>query len=92
LANALFHQNRHKDALEAVKRCLNQMPNSPYCLRIQIAILARLGRIEDAEWAVEEYAMLGQDLSLASIMEGAIERDASMRAHLLQSYKLVGLE
>ena len=91
-ANALFHMQRYEEALEAVSQCLRQMSNSPYCLRSQIAILARLGRIEDAEWAIEEYAILGHDTSLDAMMKTAIERDAVMREHLREAYALAGLE
>ena len=92
LANVLFHLHRYEEAAGAVAQCLAQMPNSPYCLRLQIAVLARLGRSEDAAWAVEEYAILGHDLSLDDLMKAAIERDEGMRAHLRDAYGLAGLQ
>ncbi|MBD3666169.1 winged helix-turn-helix domain-containing tetratricopeptide repeat protein [Sulfitobacter aestuariivivens] len=91
-ANALFHQQRNEEALVTISQCLSQLPNSPYCLRTQIAILARLGRIEDAEWAVEEYAILGHETTLDAIMKSAIERDDDMRSYLRASYGLAGIE
>ncbi|MGB3245667.1 MAG: winged helix-turn-helix domain-containing protein [Sulfitobacter sp.] len=92
LANAQFHQKQYARALETVSDCLAQMPNSPYCLRTQIAVLARLDRIEDAEWAAEEYAILGHEVSLEALMQTAIESDPTLRFHLEDSYRLAGIE
>ncbi|SFR49521.1 winged helix-turn-helix domain-containing tetratricopeptide repeat protein [Litoreibacter janthinus] len=92
LANAQFHLKQYESALETVRVCLSQMTNSPYCLRNQIAVLARLDRIEDAEWAAEEYAILGHEVSLAALMQSAIESDPALRSHLEASYRLVGID
>jgi TolB-like protein/DNA-binding winged helix-turn-helix (wHTH) protein/Flp pilus assembly protein TadD len=92
LANVRFHQRRYGEAADAVSDCLQQMPNSPYCLRIQIAVLTRLGRLEDAMWAIEEYAILGHDLTLGTFMKSAIESDLLLRAHLRKSYEMAGIE
>lgn len=91
-ANSLFHLEDYEAALESVSRCLIQMPNSPYCLRTEIAVMARLGRFDDAAWAIEEYALLGNDITLDAVMKTAIERDPGMQAHLRESYRLAGLE
>jgi TolB-like protein/DNA-binding winged helix-turn-helix (wHTH) protein len=92
LSNVNFHLHDYDAALAAVSRCLAQMPNSPYCLRTQIATLARLGRMDDAEWAIEEYAILGHDTTLDAVMRGSIDRDADMVAHLRASFELAGME
>ncbi len=92
LGNALFHLHRYEEATDALAECLAQMPNSPYCLRAQIATLARMGRLDDAAWAMEEYAVLGHDTTLAAVMQTAIERDPAMRRHLRESYRLAGFE
>ena len=92
LANSLFHLQEYEAALDSVSNCLNQMPNSPYCLRTQIAVLARLGRIEDAEWAIEEYAILGHDTRLSAVMKTAIERNSDLLEHLRESFMLAGLK
>ncbi|MCX7560915.1 tetratricopeptide repeat protein [Sulfitobacter sp. F26204] len=91
-ANLLFHQQHYEKAADAASRCLQQMPTSPYCLRTRIAVLARLGQLDDAEWAIEEYGILGQETTLEAFMKTAIERDPAMRAHLRQSYKIAGIE
>lgn len=90
--NALFHMRQYEAALGALSRCLQQMPNSPYCLRVQIATLARMGRFDDVAWAIEEYAILGHETTLEGVMASAIERDPVMRDHLRDSYRLVGFE
>lgn len=91
-ANILQHLRRHDEAEQAIRKCLQQMPNSPYCLRLQIAILARLGRIDDAEWVIEEYAILGHDVTLSAMMKSALETDPDMKAYLLASYAMAGIE
>ena len=91
-ANVFFHQRRYEEAERTMTSCLKQMANSPYCLRIQIAILARLGRLEDAAWMLEEYAILGYDTTLDGLMKSAIETDPTLWTHLRQSYELVGIE
>ena len=92
LGNALFHLHRYDEAAEVISTCLQQMPNSPYCLRIQIATLTRMGRLDDAAWAKEEYAILGHETTLDAVMQTAIERDPAMRRHLRDSYRLAGFE
>lgn len=92
LANVQFHLKQYESALSTLKVCLAQMPNSPYCLRTQIAVLSRLDRIDDAQWATEEYAVLGHEVSLVALMQTAIESDPSLRSHLEASYRLAGIE
>jgi len=92
LANAQFHKKQYVTALETVNICLDQMPSSPYCLRTQIAVLARIGLLDDAAWAAEEYAILGYEVSVAALMQTAIESDPVLRSHLESSYRLAGIE
>ena len=92
LGTIRFHQKQYTKAFDALADCLAQMPNSPYCLRTQIAVLARLGRLDDAAWAAEEYAILGHDVSLGALLQTAIERDPALLSHLENSYRLAGIE
>jgi tetratricopeptide (TPR) repeat protein len=92
MANIQFHQEQYTMAIDTLNLCLAQMPNSPYCLRTQIAVLARLGRFDDAAWATDEYAVLGHEVSLEALMHTAIERDTALRSHLEKSYQLAGIE
>lgn len=91
LGNTLFHLRRYDEAEKALSTCLQQMPNSPYCLRTNIAVYARLGRLDDAKWAIEEYEALGYVADLEVMMKITIERDPEMRKHLSESYRMAGL-
>lgn len=90
LGNTLFHLHRYEEAETAFTTCLHQMPSSPYCQRPLIATYARLGRLEDAAWTIEEYEINGYDPSLDALMDLSIERDPDMRAHLRESYEIAG--
>ena len=48
-------------------------------------------QLDDAAWAVEEYAILGQEVTLEAMMQSAIERDPALRLHLENSYRLAGI-
>ena len=91
LGNTLFHLKRYEEAEATFAKCLEQMPGSSYCLRPLIATYARLGRLEDAEWSLAEYEINGYDTRLDAVMALAIERDEGLRAHLRQSYELIGM-
>ncbi len=82
--HALFQTGRHAEAATALDRCLNQMPTSPYCLRFQIVNYAEMGRIEDAEWSLQEYGVLGFDTSIRSIM-GLIQDQSPDHRRILES-------
>lgn len=92
LSNTLFHLGKYEEAEDAVLTCTQQMPNSPYCLRTLVAIYARLGRLDDADWMLAEYETLGYEVTLGALMASAIERDPSMRAFLEESYRMAGIE
>ncbi|MEP3331378.1 winged helix-turn-helix domain-containing protein [Sedimentitalea sp.] len=91
-SNTLLHLRRYDEAEEAALTCVNQMPNSPYCLRALVALYGRLGRQDDADWTMVEYAALGYELTIAAMMKSALERDPSMYAFLEESYRLAGVE
>ncbi len=92
LGTTLFHLERYEEAESALQACLQQMPNSPHCLRTQIANHARLGQAEDAAWAIEEYTILGHAATLEAMMNGAIEKDPDMRAFMADSFRLAGVK
>lgn len=91
-ADALFSTRRYGEAAEPLQSCLNQMPNAPYCLRLQIANFAQLGDIPAAEWAAEEYAALGFEPSISTIMKAVITKSPANRAHWYQSLVKAGLK
>lgn len=91
-SNTLLHLQRYNEAEEAALTCVNQMPNSPYCLRALIALYGRLGRQDDADWTMVEYDALGYGLTIDAMMKSALERDPSMYAFLEESYRLAGVK
>lgn len=91
LGNALFHDGQYNKAEAALDQCLKQMPSSPYCLRYQIAVLAEMGQLEDADWLIEEYQILGFEPTITAIMDLALDSSEENRARLIQAYRAAGL-
>lgn len=89
--HALFQAKRYEDAKAPLFTCLSQMPNAPYCLRFQIANFAQLGRLDDAEWAIEEYSASGQTATFSAIMDALQVRDSDNRKHFAAAFKKAGL-
>lgn len=90
--HALLNLGRHKEAALALEKCLEQMATSPYCLRFQIANFGLMGQIEDAEWAADEYAMLGHDPSIDAIMGNLRTKHPDYIKRLRQGLVAAGLE
>jgi len=90
--NALIHLERHEEAAIALERCLDQMPTSPYCLRFQIVNFGLMGQPEDAQWAAEEYAMLGHELSIDTIVELLVNTRPDHIERLRRGLSAAGLE
>lgn len=91
LAHSLFQAQRYTEAAAALDRCLHQMPSSPYCLRTQIANYAKMGKIEDAKWSLEEYAALGFDPTINSIMNLIADQNPGNRARMESAFRKAGL-
>lgn len=90
--HALFNLDRYEEAALALEKCLEQMPTSPYCLRFQIANYGLMGQHDDAEWAAEEYAILGHDLTIDLIVRLSLEKDTRHIKRLRQGLSAAGLE
>ncbi|MFK7856736.1 MAG: winged helix-turn-helix domain-containing tetratricopeptide repeat protein [Granulosicoccus sp.] len=90
--NALIHLERHEEAARAFEKCLDQMPTSPYCLRFQIVNFGLMGQREDAEWAAEEYAMLGYELSIDTILGLLLNTRPDHVERLRRGLSAAGLE
>ena len=91
-AHMLIILDRHDEAAMALDNCLEQMPTSPYCLRFQIVNYALMGQLDDAEWAVEEYTILGYEPTLASIMSSMLNKNPDHLERLRQGFIAAGLE
>lgn len=90
--NALIHLERHEEAAAAFEKCLNQMPTSPYCLRFQIVNFGLMGQRDNAEWAAEEYEMLGYELSIETILELLLNTRPDHIERLRRGLSAAGLE
>ncbi len=90
--NALIHLERHEEAAAAFEKCLNQMPTSPYCLRFQIVNFGLMGQRDNAEWAAEEYEMLGHELSIETILELLLNARPDHIERLRRGLSAAGLE
>lgn len=90
--HALFHLDRHEEAAIALKQCLAQMPTSPYCLRLQIANYGLMGQRDDAEWAIEEYAMLGLEARIDVMLRLLLDKHPDHIERLRKGFSAAGLE
>ena len=82
---------RHEEAERSLDQCLEQMALSPYCLRFQIANYGAMGRQEDAQWLLEEYALLGFDRSLSGVMSLILGEAPEYRQQLEAAFRAAGL-
>lgn len=89
--NALFQSKRYADAVEPLNQCLEQLPTAPYCLRFQIANYTQLGQDDDAQWALDEYTVLGYESTLSAMMLAVLNQDHDSRAHIEGAYRAAGL-
>lgn len=89
--HALFTLKRYAEASGPLGVCVEQSPTAPYCLRFQIANYAYLDRVEDAQWAAQEYEILGFDLSIQAIMKTPLEMDPDARAHYRNGLMKAGI-
>ena len=90
--HALLHLGRHEEAAIALEKCLDQMPTAPYCLRFQIANYGLMGQRDDAQWAAEEYAILGHDTTIEAITGLLQDRHPDYIKRLRQGFSAAGLE
>lgn len=91
-AHVLILLDRNEEAAMALENCLEQMPTSPYCLRFQIANYALMGQSDDAEWAIEEYEILGYDTNIATMMSSMLDKHPDNIDRLRQGFTAAGLE
>jgi DNA-binding winged helix-turn-helix (wHTH) protein len=89
--HALIQAGHHEDAVAPLLKCLEQMPTSPYCLRFQIAKYALIGRIDDAQWAAEEYGALGFDVTIPAITANTQVQHPDNRALIVRGLRKAGI-
>ncbi|MDJ0778975.1 MAG: tetratricopeptide repeat protein [Gammaproteobacteria bacterium] len=87
----LFLLKRYQDALPRAEESVQRNPGfDGYRLNLA-AIYAMLGRIDDAEWAVEEALTINPDLSLAKRRRDSLYKDPKDIDHMLQALRQAGL-
>ena len=90
--HALLHLDRYEEAAIALDRCLDQMPTSPYCLRIQITNYGLMGQRDNAAWAAGEYAMLGHDLKIDLMVRLLLDKHPEHIKRLRRGLSAAGIE
>lgn len=68
LGHAQFNLRRYVEAQEALLACLELSPDSPYCLRYLLGVYGATGNRAKAETAALDYASMGFDASVSSIL------------------------
>ena len=91
-AHALLHLDRYEEAAIALDRCLDQMPTSPYCLRLQITNYGLMGQRDEAEWAAGEYATLGHDLKIDLMVRLLLDKRPEHIKRLRHGLSAAGIE
>lgn len=69
LGHAQFNLRRYVEAQEALLTCLELSPDSPYCLRYLLGVYGATGNRAKAETAALDYASMGFDASVSSILD-----------------------
>ncbi len=91
LGNALFNTGQYEQAATALNKCLELAQNSPYCLRYLIAVYGSMGLVAEAEAASRDYASMGFDPSVGSIMNLMTFHNSDHRDKLEKAFRSVGL-
>jgi len=91
LGTALLISGQYEAAELALGKCLELAAKSPYCLRYQIALYGETGRIADAKAAAQDYASVGFDPSVGSIMKLMKRMHPTNYARLERAFRSAGL-
>ena len=87
----LFLMKRYEDALPPLLEAARRNPAFDRIQLILAATYAELGRIDDAEWAVQELLLINPDITLQSEREDNLYRRQSDLEHVLNALRKAGL-
>lgn len=87
----LFLMQRYEDALPPLLEAARRNPAFDRIQLILAATYAKLGRIDDAEWSVEELRAINPDITLASEREDNLYRNPDDLEHVLGALRKAGL-
>ena len=87
----LFLMKRYEDALPPLLEAARRNPAFDRIQLILAATYAELGRMDDAEWAVQELLLINPDITLQSEREDNLYRNQSDLEHVLNALRKAGL-
>ncbi len=91
-ALALFHLQRFEDAVPLLQTAIERNPAFDRVQLLLAATLAHLGKLEEAEWALQEALYVRPDLSLSDERSDSIlARDEDIERYI-KGLKMAGLE
>jgi len=89
---ALFHLQRFEDAIPLLQTAIERNPAFDRLQLLLAATLAHLGKLEEAEWALQEALFVRPDLSLSDERSDSIlARDEDIERYV-KGLKIAGLE
>lgn len=86
-----FNLHDYAKAIDYFTQALERNPEAQEPRMWRAAAYAHLGRIDDAEWDLENIRSAGADLSLARIEQGIPFKEAAQREHLIAGLYKAGL-
>ncbi len=91
LGQIYFHLRRYDEAADTLERALERNQNFLLARQYLVATYGRMGKIEDAEWEVEELLTLKPEFSIPSERAEAPYRNSDDLEFYLEGLRLAGL-
>ena len=88
---ALFQLRRYDEALCVIEASIERNPGFDRTHLHHAATLARLGRLEDAAWSIDEALSISPDFSLTSERSESLYCDPADIDHYIESLRMAGL-
>lgn len=86
-----FHLTHYEAALNSFENAIERNPGWPPSYRYLISTLGHLGKLDEAEWQMEELKVLGTHLSLAEMEARTKTQDAVYRKRFFDGLKKAGV-
>jgi TolB-like protein len=91
LGNSQFLLTRYEAAAENFQKATERNPNVPWPHRALISVYGHLGQIDDAEWEIEELAVLGYEITLDSARQTERFTLSAHMEHFLDGLRKAGV-
>jgi hypothetical protein len=82
---------RYEAAAENFQKATERNPNVPWPHRALISVYGHLGQIDDAEWEIEELAVLGYEITLDSARQTERFTLSAHMEHFLDGLRKAGV-